>query len=145
METRLAAASVAALLLAAAPAAIAQQTAVAAEPGAPLLAIHTLPAKTPLKLTVASPAFKNGGDIPFGNTSYRGNHFPGLSWSKGPYGTRTFAVIMQDDDAVHGGQIVLHWTMYDVPGGVRTLAPDMSAPPTGASYGPNIMGPAHAY
>ena len=143
MKNSLVAALGAALALAAAPGAIAQQTAVAGETGAALLAIKTLPPQRAIRLTVKSPAFKDGGDIPFENTSYRGSHFPGLSWSKGPYGTRTFAVIMQDDDAQFRGQIILHWSMYDIVG--RTLAPDMTQPPAGASNGPNVTGPAKPY
>jgi para-nitrobenzyl esterase len=126
-------------------AALAQDPGVGAEPGAALLARATLTAKTNLKLTVTSPAFKTGGDIPFENTSYRANIFPGLTWSKGPYGTRTYAVIMQDDDALPRGAPVLHWTMYDIPVDVRKLDAGMTAPPTGASNGPNMFGANHSY
>jgi para-nitrobenzyl esterase len=71
--------------------------------------------------------------------------FPGLSWSKGPYGTRTYAVIMQDDDALPRGMPVLHWTMYDIALGVRTLDAGMTAPPAEARNGPNMFGASHAY
>jgi para-nitrobenzyl esterase len=133
------------LALTAASASRAQPAAVGAEPGAAQLALTNLPAKSDIKLTVTSAAFKTGGDIPFENTSYRGNVFPGLAWTKGPYGTRSYAVIMQDDDAMYRGAPILHWTMYDIPAGVRTLAAGMTAPPAGAGYGPNIAGPSHAY
>jgi len=140
------AAALAALTLTAPAAAVAETAPAAAnEPGAVMLAIHTLPAKNATRLRVTSPAFKDGGDIPLENTSWRQNIFPGLSWSRGPYGTRTFAVIMQDDDAIYKGAPILHWTIYDIPGGVRTLAVGMATPPAGSSYGPNIAGPAHAY
>ena len=145
-RTRLAFAASAVVLLGAAASAVAAQTpAVASEPGAAQLAIHTLPAKSGKTLRVTSPAFKTGGDIPLENTSWRANIFPGLSWGKGPYGTRTFAIIMQDDDAIYKGAPILHWTMYDIPGGTLTLAAGMTTPPAGSSYGPNIAGPAHAY
>jgi para-nitrobenzyl esterase len=112
-------------------------------PAAPGLALANFPAKVPHTLAVTSPAFKNGGDIPFENTQYRGNVFPGLAWSKGPYGTRSFAVIMQDADVNYRGGPLLHWSMYDIPG--RKLDAGMTAPPAGASYGPNARGPNHAY
>ena len=129
--------------LAVASVSFAQTPAVGAEPGASQLALVNLPAKG--KLTVTSPAFKDGGDIPFENTSYRGNIFPGLAWTRGPYGTRSYAVIMQDDDAMFSGVPILHWTMYDIPVGVRKLDAGMTAPPAGSSYGPNIAGANHAY
>jgi para-nitrobenzyl esterase len=146
MKRQISAALVAAMLgLATVSAASAQPPAVGAEPGAAMLAITTLPAKADRKLVVTSPAFQNGADIPFENTSYRGNIFPGLAWTRGPYGTRSFAIVMQDDDAVYKGAAILHWTMYDIPGGVRSLPVGMPTMPPGSSYGPNIAGPRHAY
>lgn len=113
---------------------------------APLgLAIEVFPAKDAHKLSVSTSAFKDQGDIPFENTMYRGNVFPGLKWSHGPYGTRSFVVIMQDADVHFLGGPLLHWSMYGVPGGVSHLDEGMTAPPPGASFGPNVRGPNHAY
>src|ERR1041384_5799657 len=81
------------------------------EPGMALLALRNLSAKTEAKLVVLSPAFQAGGDIPFENTQYKGNVFPGLSWTAGPSGTQSFVVIMQDGDAMRNGAPILHWTM----------------------------------
>jgi para-nitrobenzyl esterase len=146
MKAHMSPAVVAAVLgLAIAPGCYAQQPAVGAEPGAAQLALANIPARETAKLKVSSPAFANGGDIPFENTQYKGNIFPGLSWSKGPHGTRSYAIIMQDDDALFSGAIILHWTLYDIPPDVSALQAGMTAPPAGASYGPNIMGPNHAY
>jgi Raf kinase inhibitor-like YbhB/YbcL family protein len=115
-------------------------------PAAPVgLALTVFPAKSGKTLAVTSPAFKQDGDIPFENTQYRGNVFPGLTWGKGPYGTRSFVVIMQDADVnFHGGPL-LHWSMYAIPAGVTKLPAGMTAPPAGASFGPNVRGPNHAY
>src|SRR5262245_2687530 len=93
----------------------------ATEPGAAGLALTNLPAKGGAKLTVTSPAFKPGGDIPFENTQYRGNVFPGLSWSAGPEGTKSYVVIMQDGDAMVRGAPLLHWTMVNIPATVTKL------------------------
>jgi len=60
-----------------------------AEPGGALLARVVLPAKGDAKLTVSTPAWRAGGDIPFENTQYKGNVFPGLEWSAGPAGTHS--------------------------------------------------------
>src|ERR1700678_4549618 len=108
----------------------------APSPGAAQLALATVPAKGTARLTVQSPAFKDGGDIPFENTQYRGNVFPGLKWSKGPKGTKSYAVIMQDTDAVVKGDAILHWTLYNVPASVTQLDAGMTAVPTGAMNGP---------
>ena len=102
-----------------------------------------LPAKG--TLTISSPAFKDGGDMPMDNTQYGKNVFPGLQWSKGPYGTRTFVIVMQDADAIRGDDAILHWTIYDIPAGVTKLEPGMTAPPVGAAYGPNIGGSAQPW
>ena len=114
-------------------------------PAKPGLALTNFPAPKGKSLKVSSPAFEDGGDIPFENTQYRGNVFPGLAWGKGPYGTRTFVLIMQDADVNYRGGPLLHWTMYDIPGGDTKLAAGMTTPPTGASFGPNVRGPNHAY
>ena len=115
-----------ALGLAAVPFAHAQAPPAATEAAADQLVLKLIPAKGNAMLKVSSPAFKDGADIPFENTQYRGNVFPGLQWSKGPRG-------------------ILHWTMYDVPAGVTKLDAGMTAPPTGAMNGPNIRGPNHEY
>ena len=146
MTAQLATATVAALLvLTVAPAAFAQQPPAATEVGASFLALANFPAKDGAKLTVTTPAFADGGDIPFENTQYRGNIFPGLAWTKGPPATKSYAVIMQDADAMRNGAPILHWTMVNVPATVTKLDAAMSAPPAGAQYGPNIRGPNQPY
>lgn len=112
---------------------------------APGLAIANFPANHGTKLIVTSPAFQEQGDIPLENTRYRGNVFPGLKWTHGPYGTRSFVVVMQDADVNFRGGPLLHWSMYAIPGGVTQLDPGMTAPPPGASFGPNVRGPNNAY
>ena len=149
-----AASVLAVLALAAAPAAHAQpatppQTAAQAPttaPAAPVgLALVVFPAKGAKTLKVTSPAFADGGEIPMANTRWGANVFPGLSWGKGPYGTRSFVVIMQDADVNFRGGPLLHWTMYAIPAAVTKLAAGMKDPPAGASYGPNVRGPNQAY
>ena len=117
----------------------------APSPGAAQLALATVPAKSAARLTVESPAFQNGGDIPFENTQYRGNVFPGLSWSHGPSRTRSYVIIMQDPDSLSDGMPILHWTMFNIPKSVTKLDAGMTEPPAGSSYGANIRGPNHAY
>lgn len=113
------------------------------EVGIGQLALTNIPAKGGAKLTVSSPAFKHGADIPFENTQYQGNKFPGLEWTAGPAGTRSYVIIMQDTDAVVRNAPILHWTMYNIAG--TKLEAGMSAAPAGASNGPNIRGANQAY
>jgi para-nitrobenzyl esterase len=131
--------------LIAAPRMFAQQSPPTTEVGASQLALANLPAKSSQKLTVTSPAFASGADIPFVNTRYRGYVFPGLSWSAGPAGTKSYVVIMQDGDALVGGAPILHLTMLDIPASTTKLDAAMSAPPSGAEYGPNIRGANQPY
>jgi para-nitrobenzyl esterase len=138
------AAAVGCLALLAVPS-CAQQSPSATEAGLPQLALTNLPAKSDTKLTVTSPAFTPGGDIPFENTQYKGNVFPGLAWTAGPAGTKSYVVIMQDTDAMVRGAPILHWTMMNIPAAVTKLDAAMTAPPAGAQYGPNIRGPNQPY
>jgi Raf kinase inhibitor-like YbhB/YbcL family protein len=123
----------------------AQQPPLPTEVGAAQLAMVVLPAKSPTKLTVTSPAFAPGADIPFENTQYRGNVFPGLSWTAGPTGTQSYVLIMQDPDAMRAGAPILHWTMVNIPATVTKLDAALAAPPAGAQYGPNMRGANQPY
>jgi para-nitrobenzyl esterase len=109
------------------------------------LALMVFPARSGKTLHVTSPAFADGADIPFKNTQYEGNVFPGLHWGHGPYGTRSFVIIMQDADVNYHGGPLLHWSMYDIPAGATHLDPGLIAPPVGASFGPNVRGPSNPY
>jgi para-nitrobenzyl esterase len=115
------------------------------EVGIAQLALTNAPAKGNAKLTVTTPAFKNMGDIPFENTQYEGNKFPGLEWSAGPAGTKTYVVIMQDTDALRNGAPILHWTMVDIPPSTTKLPAGMADAPSGAMNGPNIRGTMQPY
>jgi para-nitrobenzyl esterase len=117
----------------------------AVEPGAAQLALVTVPAKGGAKLTVTTPAFAQMGDIPFENTQYKGNVFPGLAWSGAPKATKSFVVVMQDADAMRNGAPIFHWSMVNIPANLMKLDAGMSAPPAGAAYGPNIRGASQPY
>jgi para-nitrobenzyl esterase len=136
-------AAVALAVLSGAPA-FAQST---AAPSSRPNALVEFPAKGGANLTVTTPAWQNGGDIPYENTQYRGNVFPGLAWTAGPPGTKSYVVIMQDTGAIVRGAPILHWTLYDIPANVRKLDAGMTpdGKPAGASYGPNIRAAAQPY
>jgi para-nitrobenzyl esterase len=113
------------------------------EVGLQVSALTTLPAKGGAKLTVTSPAFKQMADIPFENTQYRSNTFPGLEWTAGPAGTKSYAIIMQDTDGMIRNAPILHWTMFNITG--TKLDAGMTAVPAGSTYGPNMRGANQAY
>ena len=131
-----------ALALSAAPAVAQLSRATPGQPGARSV-LDMTPAKG--KLVVTTPAFKDGGDIPFENTMYRTNTFPGLSWTAGPKGTQSYVLIMQDNDLLWRGAPILHWTMFNIPASVTRLEVGMTTAPTGSSYGPNYKGAAQPY
>jgi len=88
-------------------------------------------------LTVTSPAFNDGADIPFENTQYRGNIFPGLRWTPGPAATRSYVVVMQGE-GLKGSLTSLHLSLYNISAALTHLEAGMTAPPPGASWGPNV-------
>jgi len=110
-------------------------------------ALAEFPPRNGAHLTVSTPSFGDGGDIPFENTQYRGNNFPGLAWTAGPPDTKSYVIIMQDTDGSRNGAPILHWTMYNVPASVTRLDPGMppAGKPAGSEYGPNMRGDAQPY
>jgi para-nitrobenzyl esterase len=90
-------------------------------------------------LSVTSPAFRNGGEIPDDNTQYGKNIFPGLTWTGGPAGTRSYVVFIQGE-SYGDGPTTIQFTLFNVPAGTKTLKAGMTTPPAGAVYGPNVHG-----
>ncbi|HEX5007466.1 MAG TPA: YbhB/YbcL family Raf kinase inhibitor-like protein [Hyphomonadaceae bacterium] len=127
--------------------AFAQAPPAADEAGKELLATATLPAKSGARLTVTTPGWKDGADIDFKYTQYQGNTFPGLEWSAGPAGTKSYAIIMQDTDLVMRGAPILHWSVVNIPATVTKLPAGMKPEeiPAGSIYGPNYQGAGKPY
>jgi Raf kinase inhibitor-like YbhB/YbcL family protein len=113
-----------------------------AEAAAANLASATLPGANAGKLTVTTPAFKDGGDMDFQYTQYGANRFPGLEWTAGPAATKSYAIIMQDPDLSIRGFPVLHWSMANLPATTTSLPAGMKPEekPAGSVYGPNYQG-----
>jgi para-nitrobenzyl esterase len=112
----------------------------------PAVLVRELPGTT--RLTVSSPAFAAGGTIPVANTQYGANLFPGLSWSAGPAGTRSYVVVVQGIAAPggkEGGETSVHLTLYNLPAESHSLPSGLTTPPGGAALGPNIHGAAAGY
>jgi Raf kinase inhibitor-like YbhB/YbcL family protein len=147
MKTFVSAVALAAAVVIAAPAFAQAPPPPEVEAGKDLAAIVTLPAKDGAKLTVTTPGWKNGADIDFKYTQYKGNEFPGLEWTKGPASTRSYAIIMQDTDFVARGAPILHWSVVNVPATTTKLAAGMKPEeiPAGSIYGPNYQGAGKPY
>lgn len=107
------------------------------------LAVTLLAPMPKSRLVVTSPAFGDGGAIPCRNTQYCGNVFPGLAWSAGPAGTRSYVMIMQGPG--EGAEISIHMTVFNIPASVSRLPAGMTNPPAGAALGPNVHGLHHSY
>lgn len=83
-----------------------------------LLSSEILKAKA--SISVSSPAFADGEKIDVRYSAYGENVSPELSWSGGPNGTQSYAVIVEDPDAPKP-KPVLHWTRFNVPADVTHL------------------------
>ena len=139
----IAAAALALCLLA--PAVGQAQSPIRDQPEDALRALVKLPAKGGGALAVTSPAFADGGAIPEASSQYGANQFPGLAWSPGPAAVKSYVLVLQDDNVVVRGQVLVHMTLINIPAGTTTLAPGMMAAPAGASYGASYLGAHQAY
>lgn len=92
-------------------------------------------ARSPLQ--VGSVSFSDGGTIPSRYTCDGEDVSPALHWSHPPTGTKSFAVVMNDPDAMVD---FTHWLAYNIPPDVRELALGASvqaAMPHGSAEGTN--------
>jgi hypothetical protein len=71
-------------------------------------------------LTLTSPAFGEGDEIPVRYTCDGEDLPPALTWQDVPTGVETYALIMDDPDAP--GRTWVHWVLYNIPGEARDLA-----------------------
>jgi para-nitrobenzyl esterase len=112
------------------------------------LLIKALPARGDGMLSVSSPSFAARGDIALANTQYGANRFPGVDWTAGPAGTRSYVVVLQGELGSSGKPAEgtsVHLVLYDLPATSRSVAAGMTTPPAGAKFGPNVHGADAAY
>lgn len=94
-------------------------------------------------LSVTSPAFRDGGQIPVDHTCDGKNLSPPVAWSEVPAGTASIAFLVTDTDA-SGGSFV-HWVVYNIPPGTRDFPAGgngKSLLPAGSVEGTNDFGQA---
>ncbi len=85
------------------------------------LAIRDPALKAAKTLTVTSPKIAPGGAIPAVYSGYDKSVSPPLHWGKGPYGAKSFALIIEDPDAPLP-QPFIHWMAYAIPADVQGFA-----------------------
>ena len=100
----------------------------------------TAPSEAPsteatMSLDLTSDAFLNGQSIPAKYACTGRNISPALAWTDPPDGTQSLALIMDDPDAPIGTWV--HWVLYNIPAGTRSLAEDL--PATGKNVEPNAI------
>jgi Raf kinase inhibitor-like YbhB/YbcL family protein len=95
-----------------------------------------------MALTISSPAFTDGGDIPSKYTSDGEDVSPQLVFSGVPAGARSLALVVDDPDAPDPNapkMVFVHWVLYDMPPGTAGLPEGVQpkALPPGTRTGQN--------
>jgi Raf kinase inhibitor-like YbhB/YbcL family protein len=93
-----------------------------------------------MTLTLTSPAFSNGGEIPAKYTCEGRDLSPALAWSGVPPTARSLALIVDDPDAPDPAaprMTWVHWVLYNIPANASTLAEGTKQLPAGTLEGLN--------
>lgn len=92
------------------------------------------------EISISSDAFEDGGQIPKKHGYQNKNCSPQLSFGgRPPEGTRSFALIMDDPDAIKpAGKVWSHWLVWNIPPDTRQIKEDSS--PRGATEGTTDFG-----
>ena len=98
-----------------------------------------------MSLMITSTAFASGRAIPSLYTCQGKDISPPLTWTDGPAGTKSFALIVDDPDApdpAAPSTTWVHWVLYNVDSKARALPQGVlqSALPTGTREGTNDWG-----
>jgi Raf kinase inhibitor-like YbhB/YbcL family protein len=112
-------------------------------------------------MTLATPAWPDGGPIPAKYTQAGDQVSPPLTWSNVPDGVASFVLIAHDLDAAigNGTDDLLHWMLWNIPADARSISeglPQGSQLPDGTRQisasgpyyrgpGASAQGPAHHY
>jgi len=93
-----------------------------------------------MTITLKSPAFKPGGEIPELYTCEGKDLSPALEWSGVPAGTKSLALVVDDPDAPDPKapkMTWVHWVLHDLPPTAVGLAEGVKALPPGTRDGTN--------
>ena len=100
-----------------------------------------LPDEGEMTLSLSSPVFQEGEDIPITYTCDGQDISPPLTWGEPPSETQSFALIMDDPDAPGG--VFTHWLLFNLPADSRELpeaVPPHNELTSGALQGKNNFG-----
>ena len=92
----------------------------------------------PATITISSPSFASGGNIPRQFTCDGEDISPEFHWSDPPSATKSFALIADDPDAPAGTWV--HWVLFNLPPQFRGLpenVPKQESLENGALHGRN--------
>jgi Raf kinase inhibitor-like YbhB/YbcL family protein len=89
----------------------------------PKLAIQLAPARGHTTIRVVSRVLQAGEEMDKRFTQDGENRNPPITWSKGPTGTQSYAVIMGDASAGRPEPVV-HWIIYNLPSTADRVAED---------------------
>lgn len=95
----------------------------------------------PSNMSLTSPQFSAMGAIPKANTAEADNRSPALSWTAGPEGTQSYAVICHDPDAPlvqNGTYGYVHWVLYNLPAETMSLDEGTQVGTSGVNDGGNL-------
>jgi Raf kinase inhibitor-like YbhB/YbcL family protein len=104
-------------------------------------------------MTLTSPAWPDGGQIPSKHTQEGDDVSPPLAWSGAPEGVVSYVLIVHDPDAAtgNGTDDLLHWMLWNIPAASSSLrehTPPLSQLPDGtrqiSATGPYYRGPGAA-
>jgi Raf kinase inhibitor-like YbhB/YbcL family protein len=93
-------------------------------------------------ITLGSPVFSDGDEVPARFTCEGEGHSPALHWSNVPGGTRSLALVVDDPDAPDPKaplRTFVHWVVYDIPPSANGLPEDATEEtvPVGTHIGNN--------
>jgi Raf kinase inhibitor-like YbhB/YbcL family protein len=106
------------------------------------LVLVPIPGSAVMAMTLASPAFKQDGQIRSKYTCEGDNISPPLAWDGVPEGTKSLVLIIDDPDAPDpkAPQLVwVHWVVYNIPPDTKGLPENVSKAglPQGTTLGVN--------
>jgi hypothetical protein len=88
------------------------------------LALFPAMGRPEVTMTLTSPSFAAGGEIPAKHTCEGKDVSPSLSWTGVPGGTKSLVLIVDDPDAPDPQAprtTWVHWVVYDIPASVTSL------------------------
>src|SRR5438128_1564654 len=98
--------------------------------------VSTPPPKAPATITLLSPAFKAGGELPRQYTCDGPGVTPALTWFSVPRKAKELVLLIEDPDAPGG--TFLHWSVWGIPGNASGL--QQGVPTGGLQQGTNGFG-----